>query len=65
MGFNPSFTGIALVAIAVVSVDVITPVFQSFFYWNCLGGTYPHLHTLIISEGFNPSFTGIALVAIW
>ena len=38
IGFNPSFTGIALVA-RVFQNDVEgVPRFQSFFYWNCLGG---------------------------
>ena len=39
-------------------------VFQSFFYWNCLGGRLllpkPYKKRLC----FNPSFTGIDLVAI-
>ena len=37
-GFNPSFTGIALVAEqdCYGFDDKLT--FQSFFYWNCLGG---------------------------
>ena len=38
--FNPSFTGIALVAInGTISIEAEKE-FQSFFYWNCLGGHY-------------------------
>ena len=36
--FNPSFTGIALVAEAVPQNELHNYMFQSFFYWNCLGG---------------------------
>ena len=37
--------------------------FQSFFYWNCLGGTSFHALSPSSDLRFNPSFTGIALVA--
>ena len=37
--------------------------FQSFFYWNCLGGRSTGLRAPTASSSFNPSFTGIALVA--
>ena len=36
--FNPSFTGIALVADGQGKRLPTTSQFQSFFYWNCLGG---------------------------
>ena len=87
-GFNPSFTGIALVAgeaiddgaeIVFVSILLLLELpwwhgsakkinrsanrFQSFFYWNCLGGTKVRNCSMEICSSFNPSFTGIALVA--
>ena len=37
-GFNPSFTGIALVARTNQARQQHGRMFQSFFYWNCLGG---------------------------
>ena len=37
-GFNPSFTGIALVAHCQICLHITGIRFQSFFYWNCLGG---------------------------
>ena len=39
--------------------------FQSFFYWNCLGGKILIDGNFIATPSFNPSFTGIALVAQW
>ena len=36
--FNPSFTGIALVATHRYVGAQGANLFQSFFYWNCLGG---------------------------
>ena len=36
--FNPSFTGIALVAVDKNGLSMESIEFQSFFYWNCLGG---------------------------
>ena len=38
MSFNPSFTGIALVAQDNPKPMYGAGMFQSFFYWNCLGG---------------------------
>ena len=86
--FNPSFTGIALVALkrknllpckSLVSILLLLELpwwlhflasriskvflFQSFFYWNCLGGLRIRKNDVLIYGGFNPSFTGIALVA--
>ncbi len=112
LSFNPSFTGIALVASGVpigaaralvvsillllelpwwpdtaqqssrktlVSILLLlelpwwpcafaplrnpTSMFQSFFYWNCLGGPMELTRVTRAFLRFNPSFTGIALVA--
>ena len=38
--------------------------FQSFFYWNCLGGSGSETLISSVMSRFNPSFTGIALVAL-
>ena len=64
MSFNPSFTGIALVANARHHADVDLQKFQSFFYWNCLGGEHHVPAQADPQQSFNPSFTGIALVAL-
>ena len=61
--FNPSFTGIALVAKRNLFPYTTTDRFQSFFYWNCLGGGLSGTWGGFKSACFNPSFTGIALVA--
>ena len=63
VSFNPSFTGIALVALITISVVPSKLRFQSFFYWNCLGGLILVVRNRPLSMSFNPSFTGIALVA--
>ena len=87
--FNPSFTGIALVAYTqcqqspfyqLVSILLLLELpwwlkleeaksnqagmFQSFFYWNCLGGIMCLFCCVLLNASFNPSFTGIALVAM-
>ena len=62
-GFNPSFTGIALVASKQKNQSAFNGAFQSFFYWNCLGGIVSIPPALFAPSRFNPSFTGIALVA--
>ena len=62
--FNPSFTGIALVAFFFFFCYSIFLLFQSFFYWNCLGGLLELPQIVVGFAGFNPSFTGIALVAV-
>ena len=61
--FNPSFTGIALVAGSDRYYRARGFTFQSFFYWNCLGGQNSIDIYARWDVGFNPSFTGIALVA--
>ena len=63
ISFNPSFTGIALVANSGPSVGCVFTSFQSFFYWNCLGGIAKTTSRPPLLTRFNPSFTGIALVA--
>ena len=61
--FNPSFTGIALVASNTQHPKKEKKLFQSFFYWNCLGGCGHLFFFNHKNKSFNPSFTGIALVA--